>query len=211
MTRASARHVLPGSTERTSAGHRTLDPCAKLLEERIVVLGTPIDDTAANDVVARFVLLEHQDPGRDISLYIDSPGGPFEAMAAVHDTMRFVGCDVETVCVGRAASTAAVLLAAGTPGKRYALPGARVVLQQPSLPEPVCGQTSDLAVRAEELLRVRARLADMLVRHTGRTREQVRADLERERVLDAAGALEYGLVDRVVPHRAAPRTEPDAR
>ncbi|WP_306185547.1 MULTISPECIES: ATP-dependent Clp protease proteolytic subunit [unclassified Streptomyces] len=210
MNRPSDHHVLPEFTELTSGGRRTMDPYAKLLEERIVLLGTPIDDTSANDVIAQLVHLEHQNPDRDISLYVNSPGGSFEAMAAIHDTMAFVSCDVATVCLGQAVAAAAVLLAAGAPGKRSALPGARMVLRQPSLPEPVEGQVSDLTVRAEELLRVRARLEDMLVRHTGRGPEQVAADLDRERVLDARGALEYGLVDRIVPGRDAARTAPDA-
>ncbi|MGW0084695.1 ATP-dependent Clp protease proteolytic subunit [Streptomyces sp. NPDC003393] len=200
----------PEFTELTSAGRRTLDPYAKLLEERIVLLGTPIDDISANDVIAQLVHLEHQNPDREVFLHISSPGGSFEAMAAIHDTMAFVACDVATVCLGQAVSAAAVLLAAGAPGKRSALPGARMVLRQPSLPEPVEGQVSDLSVRAEELLRVRARLEGMLARHTGRAPEQVTADLDRERILDARGALEYGLVDRIVPGRDAVRTASDA-
>ncbi|MEU7055906.1 ATP-dependent Clp protease proteolytic subunit [Streptomyces sp. NPDC046197] len=211
MTRPSARHVLPEFTERTSAGFRTLDPYAKLLEERIVLLGTRIDDTSANDVMAQFLHLEHRDPDRTISLYINSPGGSFSATAAIYDTMRFVGCDVETVCLGQAAASAAVLLAAGTPGKRFALPGARVLLDQPALSETVEGRASDLVIRAEELVRVRARLEEMLVRHTGRPRDQVRADLERETILDARGALEYGLVDRIVSSRRTPGTTSDPR
>ncbi|MFD7136893.1 ATP-dependent Clp protease proteolytic subunit [Streptomyces sp. NPDC059894] len=203
MTRPSARHVLPEFTERTGSGHRTLDPYSKLLEERIVFLGTPIDDTAANDVMAQLMYLEHRDPDRDISLYVNSPGGSFSAMSAVYDTLRYVTCDVETVCLGQAGSSAAVLLAAGTPGKRSVLPGARVVLRQPALPEPVRGQTSDLVVQAGELARTRTRLEEMLVRHTGRRPEQVDADLERDLILDARQAVEYGLVDRVVPARRA--------
>ncbi|MGP4091069.1 ATP-dependent Clp protease proteolytic subunit [Streptomyces sp. KR55] len=211
MTRPSARHVLPEFTERTSYGHKTMDPYSKLLEERIVFLGTPIDDTSANDVMAQFMHLEYQAPDRDISLYINSPGGSFSAMSAVYDTIRFVGCDVETICLGQAGSPAAVLLAAGTPGKRYALPGARVVIRQPALPEPVEGQASDLAIQAEELARVRARLEEMLVRHTGRTLEQVGADIERDKILTAQEALEYGLIDRIIPSRRASRTAPGAR
>ncbi|MFJ8199651.1 ATP-dependent Clp protease proteolytic subunit [Streptomyces sp. NPDC096152] len=211
MIRPSARYVLPEFTEHTSAGRRTLDPYSKLLEERIVLLGTPVDDTSANDVAAQFIHLEHQSPDRDISLYLNSPGGSFTAATAIYDTMRFVTCDVETICLGQVASSAALLLAAGTPGKRYALPGARVVLDQPALPEPTEGQASDLAIRAEELLRTRARLEELLARHTGRTPEQVHADLERTTVLDARGALEYGLVDRIVESRKGPVTTPDAR
>ncbi|WP_328869786.1 ATP-dependent Clp protease proteolytic subunit [Streptomyces sp. NBC_00287] len=208
MTRPStpsARHVLPEFTERTSSGTRTLDPYSKLLEERIVFLGTQVDDTAANDVMAQFMYLEHQSPDRDISLYVNSPGGPFSAMSAIYDTMRYVTCDVETILLGQAGPTAAVLVAAGTPGKRFALPGARVVLSQPSLPEPIEGQASDLAIQAEELTRIRARLEEMLVRHTGRDPEQVRADIERDKVLDARAAMEYGLVDALIPSRKAMR------
>ncbi|MEU8788372.1 ATP-dependent Clp protease proteolytic subunit [Streptomyces sp. NPDC048643] len=211
MHRSSARHVLPEFTERAGAGHRTLDPYTKLLDERIVFLGTPIDDTSANDVMAQFMHLEHHDPDRDISLYINSPGGSFSAMTAVHDTMRFVTCDVETVCLGQAASAAAVLLAAGTPGKRLALPGARVLLHQPSAPDPVRGQASDPIVHAEELARTRAVLAEMLVRHTGQSAERIAADIERDLFLDAPAALEYGLVDRIVPSRKASSGAPGAR
>ncbi|MFF4486211.1 ATP-dependent Clp protease proteolytic subunit [Streptomyces sp. NPDC001544] len=211
MTRPSARHVLPEFTERTGSGYRTVDPYSKLLQERIVLLGAPIDEVSANDLMAQFMYLEYDAPDRDISLYINSPGGSFSAMTAIHDTMRYVTCDVETVCLGQAGSSAAVLLAAGTPGKRFALPGARVVLQQPSLPEPTRGQPSDLAIQAEELVRMRGLLEELLVQHTGRDPERVGADLERDLVLDARGALEYGLVDRIVPSRKASRTAtPDA-
>ncbi|MEV0476616.1 ATP-dependent Clp protease proteolytic subunit [Streptomyces prunicolor] len=208
MTRPSARHVLPEFTERTSAGHRTLDPYSKLLEERIVFLGTPIDDISANDVMAQFMHLEYQAPDRDISLYINSPGGSFTAMSAIYDTLQFVTCDVETVCLGQAGTSAAVLLAAGTPGKRSALPGARVVLHQPSFPEPIQGQASDLAIQAEELARTRVQLEALLALHTGRTVEQVSADIERDRIMDAQQALEYGLVDRIVTTRKTSLTEP---
>ncbi|MEU2285743.1 ATP-dependent Clp protease proteolytic subunit [Streptomyces sp. NPDC013178] len=211
MTRPSARHVLPEFTERTSSGHRTLDPYSKLLEERIVLLGTPIDDISANDVMAQFMYLEHRDPDRDISLYINSPGGSFSAMTAVYDTLRYVTCDVETICLGQAGSSAAVLLAAGAPGKRYVLPSARVVIRQPALPEPVEGQTGDLAIQAEELVRTRARLEEMLVRHTGRDPEQVSADIERDRILDARAAVEYGLADRIIPGRRVTGDAPGAR
>ncbi|MEH0542647.1 ATP-dependent Clp protease proteolytic subunit [Streptomyces sp. B21-105] len=201
MHRPSARHVLPEFTERTSSGHRTMDPYAKLLEERIVFLGAPVDDISANDVMAQFMYLEHKEPDRDIALYINSPGGSFSAMTALYDTIRFVTCDVSTTCLGQAGSSAAVLLAAGTPGKRFALPGARMTIRQPSLPEPVEGQASDLAIQAEELARTRASLEEMLVRHTGRTPEQVTADIERDKFLTAQEALEYGLVDGIIPSR----------
>jgi ATP-dependent Clp protease protease subunit len=207
----SARYVLPEFTERTGFGHRAMDPYSKLLEERIVFLGTPIDDTAANDVMAQFMHLEYQAPDRDISLYINSPGGSFTAMSALYDTIRYVSCDVETVCLGQAGSSAAVLLAAGTPGKRYTLPGARVVIRQPALPEPVRGQADDLAIQAEELVRVRSRLEEMLVRHTGRSREQLSADIERDTILTAREALEYGLIDRIITDRRASGAAPGGR
>ncbi|WP_399896815.1 ATP-dependent Clp protease proteolytic subunit [Streptomyces sp. BBFR51] len=211
MTRPSARQVLPEFTERTSAGTRTTDPYSKLMEERIVFLGTPIDETSANDVMAQFMYLEHQAPDRDIALYINSPGGSFTAMTAIYDTMRYIACDVETTCLGQAGSSAAVLLAAGTPGKRAVLPSARVVIHQPALTDPVEGQASDLAIQADELMRVRARLEEILVRHTGRSPGQVSADIERDTILDAQGTLEYGLVDRIVPSRRAPLTAPGTR
>ncbi|MFE9811687.1 ATP-dependent Clp protease proteolytic subunit [Streptomyces sp. NPDC005548] len=211
MHRPSARHVLPEFTERTGAGHQRRDPYAKLFDERIVFLGTSIDDTSANDVMAQFTHLEHRDPDRDISLYINSPGGSFGAMTAVYDTMRFVTCDVRTVCLGQAASAAAVLLAAGTPGKRLALPGARVLVHQPSVADPVHGRASDLMVHAEELTRTRTALEEMLVRHTGQSPERVTADIGRDLLLDAPAALEYGFVDRIVPSRGASAGAPGAR
>lgn len=210
MHEPSARHVLPEFTERTATGHRSLDPYSKLLDERIVFLGTPVDDASANDVMAQFMHLEHQAPERDISLYLNSPGGSFSAMTAVYDTMRYVTCDVETVCLGQAVSVAAVLLAAGTPGKRFALPGARVLLRQPSLAGPVEGQASDLALQAEELTRTRKLLENMLVRHTGKNPERVAADIERDTILDAQAALAYGLVDGIIPSRKNPPSAPGA-
>ncbi|OON77324.1 ATP-dependent Clp protease proteolytic subunit [Streptomyces tsukubensis] len=201
MKRPFARHVLPSFTERTSSGARTLDPYSKLLEERIIFLGSPIDDTSATDVIAQFMHLEHAAPDRDISVYINSPGGSFDAMTAIYDTMRYVSCEVETVCLGQAASCAAVLLAAGAPGKRGALPGARVLLCQPSLPEPIEGPHTDLEIHAAEIARVKTLQEVLLSRHTGRTRERVAADIERDHILTAQEGVEYGLVDRVVTSR----------
>jgi ATP-dependent Clp protease protease subunit len=201
MTRPSGRYVLPEFTERTASGHRTLDPYSKLLEERIVFLGTPIDDTSANDVMAQFMHLEYTAPDQDISLYINSPGGSFSAMTAIYDTMRYVSCEVETTCLGQAASVAAVLLAAGAPGKRMMLPGARVVLDQPAMPEPAQGQPSDLEIQAREMARMRDQLEELLARHTGREKAQVGRDIERDTVLDARQAVEFGLVDHVLRSR----------
>jgi ATP-dependent Clp protease, protease subunit len=201
MIQPTARHVVPEFHERTANGHRVLDPYSKLLEERIVFLGTPIDDTCANDVVAQLMHLEHAAPDRDISVYINSPGGSFTAMTLIYDTMRFVTCDVETVCLGQAASAAAVLLAAGAPGKRMALPGARIMIHQPALAEPVHGQSSDLEIQAREMLRTRALLEELLARHTGQDIERVREDIEHDHFLGAEEAVEYGLIDRAVRSR----------
>lgn len=201
MLRSTARYVLPEFTERTSEGVRSLDPYSKLLQERIVILGTPIDDASANDVMAQLIHLEAAAPEQDISLYINSPGGSFTAMTAIYDTMQFVSCDVSTVCVGQAASAAAVLLAAGTPGKRLATPGSRVLIHQPSFAEAVQGTTADLEIQARELLRRRDQLEELLVRHTGREPERIRADIDRDTFLDAPSALAYGLVDRLTLSR----------
>ncbi|MFI9235036.1 ATP-dependent Clp protease proteolytic subunit [Streptomyces cinnamoneus] len=211
MDRPAARHVLPEFTERTSLGTHTLDPYAKLFSERIVMLGTPIDDTAANDVIAQLMHLEHAAPDRAISLYINSPGGSFGAMCAVYDTMRYIHCDIETICLGQAASAAAVLMAAGTPGRRLVLPHARMLIHQPSLAEPVQGQPSDLALQADELLRVRDGLVEMLALHTGQDAGRVRRDIERDTFLDAQAAVAYGLADRVITDRRAPAAPAGAR
>ncbi|MFF4603327.1 ATP-dependent Clp protease proteolytic subunit [Streptomyces sp. NPDC001339] len=201
MTRPTARYVLPEFTERTTEGSRTMDPYSKLLSERIIFLGTPIDDTSANDVMAQLIHLEHASPEQDIQLYINSPGGSLTAMSAIYDTMRFVSCEVQTVCLGQAASAAAVLLAAGTPGKRLALPGARILIHQPALSEPVQGQTSDLQIQAQEILRTQSMLEEMLARHTGQPRERIAADIERDKIFDARAAQEYGLIDGLTQQR----------
>ena len=201
MLRPTARHVLPEFSERTSNGMRTMDPYSKLLQERIIILGTPIDDTSANDVMAQLVQLESAAPDQDIHLYINSPGGSFTAMTAIYDTMQFVICDVATVCIGQAASAAAVLLAAGAPGKRMATPGARVLIHQPSFGDVIQGQTSDLAIQAREIERMRELLEQLLDRHTGRGVERIRADIERDCFLDAEAALAYGLVDQITLSR----------
>ncbi|WP_338694038.1 ATP-dependent Clp protease proteolytic subunit [Streptomyces sp. Q6] len=211
MNNPSSRYVLPEFTEHTATGQRTLDPYAKLLEERIVFLGTPIDDTSANDVMAQFMHLEYTAPDQPISLYINSPGGSFSAMTAIYDTMRYVGCEVETTCLGQAASVAAVLLAAGAPGKRMMLPGSRVVLDQPALPEPAQGQPTDLEITAREMERVRDQLEGLLALHSGRTKARIGADIERDTVLTAAQSLEYGLVDHVLTSRKASLGTQDPR
>jgi ATP-dependent Clp protease protease subunit len=198
---------LPTTVERTGHGEYELDPYAKLLSERIVFLGTTVDDISANDIVAQLLCLESDDLDKDISLYINSPGGSVTAMMAIYDTMQFVSSDIMTVCLGQAGSAAAILLAAGTSGKRLMLPHARVVLQQPSM-EPVRGQASDLQILAAEAQRVRAAMERILATHTGQAREQIRADLARDTILTSAEALDYGVVDGILDsrkHSAQPR------
>jgi len=197
----SSRYVLPQFEERTAYGFKRQDPYNKLFEDRVIFLGVQVDDASADDIMAQLLVLESMDPDRDIVMYINSPGGSFTAMTAIYDTMQYVTCEVQTYCLGQAASVGALLLAAGTPGKRFTLPGARVVLSQPALPQPAQGQPSDLVIQAEKLSRMRALMEEILARHTGRGEEQVHQDLERDLMLDAPGALAYGLVDGVVPSR----------
>ncbi|WP_406150938.1 ATP-dependent Clp protease proteolytic subunit [Streptomyces sp. NBC_01012] len=211
MFRPAARYVLPEFTERTAYGSRSVDPYSKLLSERIVFLGTPVDDTAASDLIAQFMYLEHAEPDRPLSLYINSPGGTFRAMTAVYDTMRFLTCDVETFCLGQASSSAAVLLAAGAPGRRHALPGARVVIQQPALDEPMQGQPSDLDIQARELERERELLVTMLAHHTGRAAQEIGAAIERDTILDAPAALAFGMVDHITQNRTLSQPPHPAR
>jgi ATP-dependent Clp protease, protease subunit len=195
-----ARYVLPSYVERTSYGVKEMNPYNKLFEERIVFVGAPVDDTLANDVIAQLIALEGMDTDRTISLYINSPGGSFTAMTAIYDTMQFVKPEIETTCVGQAASAAAVLLAAGTTGKRAALPHARIVIHQPST-EGGYGQTSDMEIQANEIIRQREELEEILALHSGRPVEQVRKDIERDRFLTAQEAREYGLIDEIITSR----------
>ncbi|MDN3360084.1 ATP-dependent Clp protease proteolytic subunit [Actinomadura sp. DC4] len=194
--------MMPSFTERTSYGTRETSPYDKLFEERIVFLGTPIDDISANDVMAQLFTLESLDPDRDISLYINSPGGSHTAMTAIYDTMQFVRCEIQTVCVGQAAGTAAVLLAAGTPGRRSALPHSRILLHEPEL-GATQGQASDLEIQAREILRMRTQLEAMIARHTGLETGRIRRDIERAHILTPERARTYGLVDDVIASRKA--------
>jgi ATP-dependent Clp protease protease subunit len=193
-------YFIPQWEERTSYGFRRIDPYAKLFEERIIFLGTPISDDVANAVMAQLMCLESMDPDRDIDIYINSPGGSFTALTAIYDTMQYVKPDVRTVCMGQAASAAAVLLAAGAEGKRIALPNARILIHQPYT-EGGYGQASDLEIQANEILRMRGLLEQMLAKHSNRTLEQVRDDIERDKILTADEAVEYGLVDSVIESR----------
>ena len=198
------RYVLPTIEEKTSYGFKRLDPYTKLFEERIIFLGQAIDDTVANDVMAQLLTLESMDPDRDIMMYINSPGGSFTALTAIYDTMQFVRPDIMTICLGQAASAAAILLAGGTKGKRMALPNSRILIHQPY--SEGGGQASDIEIQAREIMRMRGLLETMLAKHSNRTVEQIAADIERDKILTAAEAVEYGLIDKVMASRKAKPT-----
>lgn len=195
------RYILPTIEERTSYGYKRLDPYTKLFEERIIFLGQAIDDTVANDVMAQLLTLESMDPDRDIMIYINSPGGSFTALTAIYDTMQFVRPDVMTICLGQAASAAAVLLAGGAKGKRMALEHSRILIHQPS--SEGGGQASDIEIQAREVLRMRTLLEELIVRHSSRSPEQVAQDIERDKILTAQEAVEYGLIDQLLASRKA--------
>ncbi len=192
-----ARYVLPSFVERTSYGVKEMNPYNKLFEERIIFLGVQIDDASANDVMAQLITLESIDPTRDILIYINSPGGSMTSMMAIYDTMQYIQPDIHTYCLGQAASAAAVLLAAGTKGKRFALPNARILIHQPAV-EQGYGQSSDLEIQAREILRMREAMEQILARHTGQDEDRVRKDIERDKFFTAHEAQEYGLVDEVL-------------
>jgi ATP-dependent Clp protease protease subunit len=194
---AQARYVLPSFVERTSYGIKEMNPYNKLFEERIIFLGVQIDDASANDVMAQLITLESIDPDRDILMYINSPGGSMTSMMAIYDTMQYIQPEIQTFCLGQAASAAAVLLAAGTKGKRMALPNSRILIHQPAV-ESGYGQSSDLEIQAREILRMRQAMEQILATHTGQAEEQVRRDTERDKFFTAHEAKEYGLVDEVL-------------
>ncbi|BCJ63849.1 ATP-dependent Clp protease proteolytic subunit [Polymorphospora rubra] len=194
------RYVLPSFVEKTSYGIKESNPYNKLFEDRIIFLGVQVDDASANDVMAQLLTLEGTDPDRDITMYINSPGGSFTAMTAIYDTMQYVRPDILTVCLGQAASAAAVLLAAGTPGKRMALPNSRIIIHQPAT-EGGYGQGSDIEIQAREILRMRTQLEEMLSRHCDRPLDQVRKDIDRDKIMTAEEAREYGLVDTILTSR----------
>ncbi len=198
-----SRYIIPEFDERTSYGFKRHNPYTKLFEERIIFLGVQIDDASANDVMAQLLTLESMDPDRDIQIYINSPGGSFTALTAIYDTMRFVKPDIQTIAMGQAASAAAVILAAGTQGKRLALPNSRIIIHQPAMMDGGYGQASDVEIQANEILRMRTWLEETIALHTGRTEEQVREDIERDKILTAEEALSYGLVDQVISSRKA--------
>lgn len=200
MNKPQARYILPSFTERTSSGYQTHDPYTKLFEDRIVFLGAQIDDVSADDVMAQLLVLESQDPDRDITMYINSPGGSFTAMTAIYDTMQYIKPQIQTVCLGQAASAAAVLLAGGATGKRLALPNARVLIHQPASGGDR-GQASDIEIQAREIQRMREWLELTLSKHSNRTVDQLKVDIDRDKIFTAQEALEYGFIDQVLTSR----------
>ena len=200
----TARYIVPQFDEKTANGYKRHDPYTKLFEERIIFLGTQIDDISANDVMAQLLTLESMDSDRDIILYINSPGGSFTALTAIYDTMQFVRPDVMTICLGQAASAAAIILAGGAKGKRYALEHSRILIHQPS--SEGGGQASDIEIQAREIMRMRELLENMLSKHTIRTPAEIAGDIERDKILTAAEAVEYGLIDQVLASRKAKPT-----
>ena len=198
---AEARYILPTFEERTAYGYKRQDPYAKLFEDRIIFLGVQVDDASADDIMAQLLVLESQDPDRDIVMYINSPGGSFTAMTAIYDTMQYIRPQVQTVVLGQAASAAAVIAAAGTPGKRLALPNARILIHQPAVGEAGRGQASDIEIQAKEILRLRTWLEETLVKHSNHDIVRINRDLERDTILSADEALTYGLIDQVLTSR----------
>jgi ATP-dependent Clp protease protease subunit len=193
-------YLVPVVVEQTNRGERSFDIYSRLLKERIIFLGTPITDEIANLVMAQLLHLESEDPDKDIALYINSPGGSITSLFAIYDTMEYIKPDVTTICMGQAASAAAVLLAAGAKGKRFALPNARVLLHQPH--GGAEGQSVDIEIQAKEILRMRDLLNEILAGKTGQSIERIAKDTDRDFVLDAHGAKEYGLIDEVISNRA---------
>lgn len=196
-----SRYIVPSFVERTTYGVKEMNPYNKLFEERIIYLGVQVDDASANDIIAQLITLESQDPERDVTIYINSPGGSFTAFMAIYDTMQYIRPEIQTVCMGQAASAAAVLLAAGTPGKRLALPNARILLHQPS--GGAEGQSSDLEIQAQEIMRMRGLLERVISQHTGRDEAQVRKEIERDKILTPEEARDYGIIDEILLSRKA--------
>ena len=197
----SMNYIIPTVIEQTNRGERAFDIYSRLLQQRIVFLGTPVTDEVANVVMAQLLHLESEDPDKDIAIYINSPGGSITALFAIYDTMQFIKCDVQTICMGQAASAAAVLLASGTKGKRLALPNSRVLLHQPS--GGAEGQSVDIEIQAAEILRMRDLLDGILAEKTGQTVDRIREDTDRDFILSADQAKDYGLIDAVISSRKA--------
>ncbi len=192
--------LVPMVVEQTARGERAFDIYSRLLKDNIIFLGTPIDDMIANLIVAQLLFLEAEDPDRDISLYINSPGGSITAGMAIYDTMQFIRPDVTTICIGQCASMGALLLTAGAAGKRFALPSSRILIHQPSM-GGISGQATDIKIHAEEIIRMRELTSQILAKHTGQSLERIERDVERDRILNPIQAKEYGLIDQVLVHR----------
>ena len=193
--------LIPMVVEQTNRGERAYDIYSRLLKDAIIFIGTPIDDAIANVVIAQMLFLEGEDPDRDIVLYINSPGGAISAGLAIYDTMQFIKPAVQTVCIGQAASMAAILLAAGASGKRFSLPNSRIVIHQP-LMSGLAGQATDIDIHAREIIRIRSRLNELLVGHTGQKLKRIQEDTERDYIMTAEQGREYGIIDEVISKRA---------
>ncbi len=192
--------TIPWVVEQTSRGERTYDIFSRLLKDNVIFLGQPVDDTVSNIIIAQLLFLEAENPEKDISVYINSPGGSITAGLAIYDTMQYVKPDIQTICIGQAASMAAVLLAAGKKGKRYVLPNSRVLIHQP-LMHGLGGQASEIDIHAKDIMRMKSRMNQILANHTGQPVEKVDRDTDRDYILQAAEAVEYGLVDQVIAKR----------
>ncbi len=199
MSEPIRNYLIPTVIEQTNRGERAFDIYSRLLKERIIFLGTPVDDAVANLLVAQLLHLESEDPDKDISIYVNSPGGEITGLFAIYDTMQFIKPDIQTICVGQAASAAAVLLAAGAPGKRYALPHARILIHQPH--GGAQGQAVDIEIQAKEIKRMREPLDQLLAHHTGQTVEKVAGDTDRDFIMSAPEAKDYGIIDEVITNR----------
>jgi ATP-dependent Clp protease, protease subunit len=205
---AGYAYLVPTVVEQTSRGERAFDLYSRLLKERIIFLGTPIDDAVANLLMAQLIHLESEDPDKDISLYINSPGGEITALMAIYDTMQYIKPAIQTICIGQAASAAAVLLAAGTKGKRYALPHARILIHQPH--GGASGQAVDIEIQAKEITRMRELLDQILAHHTGQPVEKVATDTDRDFIMSAVEAKDYGIVDEILTNRELASVGPAA-
>jgi ATP-dependent Clp protease protease subunit len=199
VSQPTRNYLVPTVIEQTNRGERAFDIYSRLLKERIIFLGTPIDDTVSNLMIAQLLHLESEDPDKDISIYINSPGGEITGLFAIYDTMQYIKPEVQTICVGQAASAAAVLLAAGAPGKRYALPHARVLIHQPH--GGASGQAVDIEIQAKEIARMRQTLDELLAHHTGQPNDRVRKDTDRDFIMSALEAKDYGMIDEVISNR----------
>jgi ATP-dependent Clp protease, protease subunit len=199
VSQPTRNYLVPTVIEQTNRGERAFDIYSRLLKERIIFLGTPIDDTVSNLMIAQLLHLESEDPDKDISIYINSPGGEITGLFAIYDTMQYIKPEVQTICVGQAASAAAVLLAAGAPGKRYALPHARVLIHQPH--GGASGQAVDIEIQAKEIARMRQTLDELLAHHTGQPTDRVRKDTDRDFIMSALEAKDYGMIDEVISNR----------